>query len=42
MDFAIPFRLPYDDVGRWVSNKVFESENKDFKPQLNIGIGYPF
>ncbi len=46
MDFAIPVRNPYtiddDDVGRWVFNKNLNTIKKYFRPQLNIGIGYPF
>ena len=46
MDFAIPVRNPYtiddDDVGRWVFNENLNTIKKYFRPQLNIGIGYPF
>ena len=44
MDFAIPIRNPYmkEDIGRWVFNEKINSMGEEFKPQLNIGIGYPF
>jgi hypothetical protein len=44
MDFAVPLRNPYlkNDIDRWIFNEKFDKIREEFKPQLNIGIGYPF